>query len=176
MTTIEDAEREFYEGPRLNLTQPLRGPDEYPAPVVTSREAAPSGTVWPDAVLALQVRAAAAGWDTMRQYSRGRMPHATTGRPGPVKDWFCVRMRSADGSRAAYAIHDGTAWKSLCVWGGGLAPYMDIGVTELNEWIAGVPDPAAWVDSIRARRVEQECQRKLKAKERPKPAKSGEGL
>lgn len=176
MTTVEDAAREFYApGSRLKVAVEVEQVP-YPAPEVTSREVVPVGVVWPNVVTALRDRALTAGWMAMRQYSRGQMPHATLGTPGPVKDWYCVRMRSADGSRAAYAIHDGTAWKSLCVWGGGLAPCMDIGVTELNEWIAGVPDLFAWVDAIRARRaVQAECA-KIRAAARPRPAKSGEGL
>lgn len=177
MTTIEDAAREFYApGSRLKVvTEVERVP--YPAPEVTSREwQNADAPPWPSPVLKLQARAEAAGWVTQPQYSRGHMPHATLGTPGAVKDWFCVRMRSGDSSRAAYAIHDGKAWADICVWGHGISPYTECGMTELAEWIAGVADPLAWVAAVRARRAEQAAAAKVTAAARPRRAKASEAL
>lgn len=177
MSAIEDAAREFYApGSRLKVVvDEVRPP--YPAPEVTSRDWQNGlPTSWPNVVLALQARATLAGWAVHQQYSRGQKPHATHGTPGVVKDWFCVRMRSADSSRAAYAIHDGKTWADICVWGHGISPYTECGMTELAEWIAGVDDPAAWVEAVRDRHAVRDQCAKQRAAARPKRAKASEAL
>ena len=179
MTTIEDAAREFYApGSRLKVAVEVEQVP-YPAPAVTSRDWQNADIPpWPNVVRALETRALGAGWSAMAQYSRGQKPHGTLGTPGVVKDWFCVRMRSGDSSRAAYAIHDGKAWADICVWGHGISPYTECGMTELNEWIAGVGDPAGWVQSIRDRLAKAAAEKKKREQENPTPkrARASEAL
>lgn len=103
---------------------------EYPAPVVTSRDAWPDGVSVPSPVAKLEGEALGWGWQVRCQYSRGCMPHATTGRPGAVKDAFALRF----GGRAC-AVYRGGVWESVWIWGPDLPPNRLRGVTELREWL-----------------------------------------
>ena len=137
--------------------RPPAPPVIYPAPEVSSRDGR-----WvppPSAVRALAA-GTPVGWTVVTQYSRGCQPHKTTGKPGPVKDWWAVRFTWKD-EYGAYAVHDGSGWDTVCVWGKTLPPFLKLGVTDLKQFLA---DPAAcgpaWVDAIRVRVAEQDARAK----------------
>jgi hypothetical protein len=70
------------------------------------------------------------GWSVDVTYARGCFPHATTGRPGPVKDSLAVRM--ARGPLRAVAVYvEGSTWSwdTLAVQGSGAFPvrHSDLG-------------------------------------------------
>lgn len=75
-----------------------------------------------------------AGWCVERGHSR-------VGAVGGV-DWWSVRF--ARPGWGGYAVRRGDAWKSVCVTGETLPPFMALGVTELLTWLA---DPAACGDA-----------------------------
>lgn len=128
----------------------------------------------PGPVLGLAQSASAAGWGVRVQWATGSLPHATTGKPGPVRESFAVRcLRDAWG---AWAVRRGDAWPFVWLWGETLSPFGLAGLTEMTEWLR---DPDAcddrWYASIRARRAQQEIARKEAARLRPKKARS-EGM
>lgn len=88
----------------------------FPVPVVSSRDA--TVEPFPPVVLKLAGRAEAAGWSVYRQYAKGCTPHATTGRPGPVRPSFAFVMAHPDGRRAC-AVYMGQSkgfkWESMWV-------------------------------------------------------------
>lgn len=78
-------------------------PEPYPASEVTSGVETPEGTHTPSAVLKVAQRLNAAGFLTELAYARGCLPHATTGRPGPVRDsWRLAVLRSGVSGWATY--------------------------------------------------------------------------
>jgi len=90
--------------------------EPYPAPEVSSR----AGVQGPakDAVKAARLLAQAHGWDTLVTYSRGCLPHGTTGAPGPVRDVLMLRLHR--GAERAYASYVSGAkswsWDSMASW------------------------------------------------------------
>jgi hypothetical protein len=84
-------------------------PDPYPAPEITSRDGIPGPAK--AAVASLVALAERLGWTTITTYARGCLPHATHGRPGPVRDSLAVRM--VNGDRRAVAVYrdQGSSWK-----------------------------------------------------------------
>lgn len=104
----------YYAGGGIGLgPRPEMAPAEvYPAPEVTSRDMV-AGPV-KSAVEDLADQAGTFGWSVDVTYARGCFPHATTGRPGPVRDSLAVRM--ARGNARAVAVHKGGAswsWDTL---------------------------------------------------------------
>jgi hypothetical protein len=88
----------------------------YPAPEVTSRD----GVAGPvkSAVASLVTLAGTLGWSVDVTYARGCFPHATTGRPGPVRDSLAVRMaRGPLRAVAVYAEGSTWSWSTLAIQG-----------------------------------------------------------
>jgi hypothetical protein len=145
----------------------------YPEPEVSSRDG-----VWKESVSAVRALGrfgAESGWLVRVQYSRGCKPHATTGRPGGVKDWWAVRFGWGD-QWGAYAVHDGRGWDSLCVWGASLPPFTALNVTDLKAFLArpAVATPE-WLAAIRTREAQKVARAKAAAASRPRKG-SSEGL
>lgn len=135
----------------------LRLPAETPPRVVWSRQESlgaqiGSGAVkvvpclpgqclhpWPGPVDELVKIATRLGWGT-------GVRHSTVG----GVDWWSVRFGRP--GWGGYAARRGDAWKSVCVTGTALPPFLGLGVAELREWLA---DPEAcgpaWCDAIRAK-------------------------
>jgi hypothetical protein len=72
------------------------------------------------AVSDLVALAGASGWSAVVTHARGRYPHVTTGRPGPVKDSLAVRLfRRRDVAEYAVAVYVGGStwsWELLRCW------------------------------------------------------------
>lgn len=151
----------------------LSGPEEYPAPVVSSRDERWVDVAGvPGPVDALAERARAAGWDVRVQYARGCFANRATGRPGAVKDSFAVVFRR-DGW-GGYAVRVGAVWESVLVYGRALPWFPHASITDLGTWLADPERPAAWYDEIRARESAKKTRQREAAKLRTK--KGGEGL
>lgn len=148
------------------------GREPFPAPLVTSRDPWDGVTGAPGAVLKLAESARAASWTVGVQRSRGSAPHASHGAPGAVKWRFAVRLRR--GGAAAYAVHDGTAWKSVMLWGVARTWFACASVTDLGEYIrgGGLMDDA-WYAAIRERVRMADERKKTAAKSRPKTSREG---
>lgn len=99
----------------------------------------------PNPVTDLHALAIDQGWYAEIQHSRGTPAGARA-----VVEMWSVRFRR--GTWAGYAVRRGDAWKSVCVTGAALPPFLALGVTELREWLAD-PDACgpAWCDAIRAK-------------------------
>ena len=110
---------------------PVAESEAHPEPVTSSRDQVK--VPGPGVTVALAAWGRECGWEVCVQYSRGCKPHATTGRPGPVKSWWGVRFARA--GWGACAVHDGKAWDSICAWGSDLPPFMTLGITELKEYL-----------------------------------------
>lgn len=120
----------------------------FPAPVISSRQNV--SFLPPAPVLSLAEFAWEHSWEVRTQYSRGRMPHGTTGRPGLLKDFVALRFGGHPVTeRRAYAVYSrgvlgGTwSWTSVAVWGPDLTPYLGCGVTELKAYLMKAPDSSA---------------------------------
>lgn len=142
---------------------------EYPAPEHTSRDPWPAGLVAPKAVTDLAKLGTTNGWATTTTYSRGCLPHATTGAPGPVADWFAVRMLHPETRARFVAIYSvrGTAkaWDSTLILSPSIPPYTGCNITEAKKLItvSGLVPPS-FLDEVRARLAGA----KAKAKAAPK--------
>jgi hypothetical protein len=124
-------------------------PSAYPLPTVDSR--APwDGQGAPSTVVELAEKAVAASWDARVQRSRGNAPNAATGRPGALKWRYAVVL--GNGEHSAYAVHDGSAWVSIMVWGRSRAWFPHASVTDLAAYIdaRGAMDDE-WYAEIRSR-------------------------
>lgn len=88
--------------------------EPYPEPEVTSRDGVAGPT---KSAVESMVRAARAhGWAVEVTYARGCFPHATTGRPGPVKDSLAVRMEQGRDSAVAVYVGGSTwSWDTLLI-------------------------------------------------------------
>lgn len=140
--------------PVANVEAPSVEREPYPAPEFTSRDPVPAGVVAPDVVAKLAQRAAAASWSVQVGASRGRMPHASHGRPGALKTLWAVRLRSASGEWGAYAVHDGAGWSSVMLWGRPLFWFPLASVTDLYAYVDSQGEIArdpSWCESIRSR-------------------------
>jgi hypothetical protein len=121
----------------------------YPAPEVTSRDPW-DGTGAPSTVAKQAERARAASWDVRVQRSRGNAPHATHGAPGALKWRYAIVLRQGDAS--AYAVHDGTGWVSVMLWGANIPWFPYASITDLGEYVdAGGKMDDRWFASIRDR-------------------------
>lgn len=133
---------------------------EYPAPVVTSRDPW-DGAGTPSAVAGLAQRAVAASWTVRVQRSRGCRPHASHGAPGALKWLYGVVL--SNGEASGYAIHDGSTWVSVLIWGRDRPWFPGASVTDLGEWIAarGVM-PESWYQAIREREQGKDARAKAR--------------
>ena len=154
--------------------------EAYPAPSVSSRDGIEPET-WPGPVLLLEREAAGHGWDVVKAYARGCMPHATTGRPGPERDSYSVRFSRVDRDQTVlgqvwqgYAIYAGSAWQSIMIAGTPLPPFGKLGRVELSAWLADPVRPSSWYDEIRKCRAEAARVAKERAAARPRKGKPGE--
>ena len=112
--------------------------EDYPAPEVRSDDPWPHGVALPGPVETLKRDALGWGWRVVAQYSRGRMPHATHGRPGAVKDAFGLRFGGHPRvDLRACAVYRGGTWESVWVWGPGVVPVRHT-VTTLRTVLRGV--------------------------------------
>lgn len=165
---------------------PLNPRTPYPEPEITSRDAdggaasanAEGASVnakaftFPGPVLVLAAEADVLGWGVVTARARGCSPHATTGRPGAVRDSFSVRF--AAGTWQGYAIYVGSAWESIMVTGASLPPFGKMGRTELGVWLADPDQPDSWYDAIRARRTAQALAAKQRARTAPRKGNAEE--
>lgn len=127
----------------------------FPAPEVTSRDPWDGVTGCPGVVLQRAESARKASWAVRVQRSRGCAPHASHGAAGAVKWRYAVRFARA--GRGAYAVHDGTAWKSVMLWGRDRTMFALASVTDLGEYIAAGGEMSdAWYDAILSRIAEAE--------------------
>jgi len=127
--------------------------DQYPSPEITSREPWDGAGV-PLAVAKRAESAVAARWDVRVQRSRGCAPNAANGRPGVVKTRFALVL--GNGYASAYAVHDGSSWKSIMLWSAERPWFPLATVTDLGEYIAaGGKMNDEWFDAIRRREAEK---------------------
>lgn len=119
--------------------------EPFPAPLRSSRISI-SGVQVPTPVLSLVEFARENSWEVRTQYSQGCMPHATTGRPGVLKDLIGVRFGAHPMTpRQAYAVYSrnasggGWAWSSVMIWGPDLPPYRGCGISELKAYLMMCP-------------------------------------
>lgn len=149
--------------------------EPFPEPQRTSREA--GGFFTPTAVLSLQQYAIEHGWEVRTQYSVGNVPHATTGKPGELRELVGIRFgRHPMTERMAYAVYSrrkdygGWSWGSVMVWGPDLPPFAGCGVTELKAYLQapGIDTEAirAWVDDLKAIKQNGDGLRKMRTRMR----------
>lgn len=160
--------------------------EPFPAPRRTSRD---DPTTWhllyPAPVLKLAEFAREHSWEVRTQYSQGHMPHATTGRPGPLRDLIALRFGAHPMTdRQAYAVYSRPAgggtwtWGGVMIWGPDLPPYGGCGITELREYLGdhafndSTSQVLSWAIAVKEHRAEQEAAVKAKPKA---PAKPKEG-
>lgn len=165
---------EGYPGIRAAASGDPGGREPYPAPAFTSRDEMPAEVAVPPAVTGLATDALAAGWQAAVQGARGSFPHGSTGAPTAVKDSFAVRMRR-DGW-GAYAVYAGAGWRSVMLWGAALPWFPLASVTDLREWLAAPGRGPEWYDAIRERERLAAVRRREAARNRPKRAKTTEGM
>jgi hypothetical protein len=97
----------------------------YPRPEITSRD----GVQGPqkDAVDDLVAMARAHGWTAVVTYSRGCLPHGTTGKPSAVKDTLAVRMvRGLERAVAMYVSGSSWSWDTFILWRQDVAASMQV--------------------------------------------------
>lgn len=167
---------------RFGVTPHVAAPEErvlYPKPVVTSVQAPPPDMLVPASVIALHGLAAEYGWQWALTYSRGWMPHGSTGRPTAERHLLAVRIGGHPlNDRQAYAVYSkpvsgGTwAWSSVWCWGPKVPP-CSMGITDLKEVHLMMPDSSDEVINtvhaeLREIRANSEKLRKARAAERPK--------
>jgi hypothetical protein len=159
-------------------------PLPFPAPEASSRTPWPTELEVPSSVLKLRWEAEQKwGWLVKTQYARGRMPHATTGRPGALVHTVALRFGGHRlTGRQAYAVYRSPvarlawAWGGVWIWGPDLPPFGQCGVTELREFlIDGGRVHGRWMDDIRQRKVEQAQRVKATAAARPKKSTKESG-
>lgn len=144
----------------------------FPAPEVTSRDPWDGVTGCPATVLDRAESARKALWAVRVQRSRGCAPHAAHGAAGAVKWRYAVRFARA--GRGAYAVHDGTAWKSVMLWGRDRTMFALASVTDLGEYIAASGEmDDAWYDAIRARVIAADQRKREASVTRPKARREG---
>lgn len=137
--------------------------EPFPAPVYSSRELTDIARVTPEPAHALAGFAIKHGWDVRVQYALGRFPHATTGRPGALKDSIALRFGGhAETERQAFAVYvrahapAGTwSWQSIMIWGPDLPPYAGCGLARLKDFLMDAPGAEAasllaWVQMLKA--------------------------
>lgn len=136
--------------------------ESYPAPEVTSRDPW-DGSGAPSPVTKLAESASKLGWGVRVQKSRGRLPNRAHGAPGALKSLYAVIMRSPDGAKSAYAVHDGTSWGSVMLWGTGMTWFPLASVTDLKHYLEVLGEvDAEWLDSIRLRESDAEARKRAR--------------
>jgi hypothetical protein len=161
--------------------------EAYPVPEAESRTPWPYGMEFPAPIDALALFACSAGWKVKVAYSRGRMPHGSTGRPGALKHLISLRFGGHPMTdRQAYAVYSksvtgaGTwSWSSVWIWGPDLPPFGMCGQLDFRVYLKEIvilekPYVATWVGGVRRRVTEAEVARKLKAKTTVKKTASKE--
>lgn len=88
------------------------------------------------------------GWVVLEMHSRGTPAGART-----VKEVWSVRFRRP--GWMGYAVRAGDSWTSVCIAGDSLSPFLDLGVTELREWLVNPEQEASWYAALRERREAQ---------------------
>jgi hypothetical protein len=135
--------------------------EAYPAPLVTSRDAW-DGAGAPAVVVARAQSARDAGWAVRVQRSRGCAPHAVHGAAGALKWRYALRVSRP--GRGGYAVHDGTTWKSVMLWGHDRTPFALASITDFAEYIdAGGDCDEWWYAAIRARLADGEQRKRERA-------------
>lgn len=161
--------------------------EPYPFPVYTSRESQALPFPCPTAVLSLEKFARAWLWDVRMQYSRGQVPHATTSRPGVVKDLIALRFARLKTRRQAYAVYSRNmvggswVWSSVMIWGPDLPPYPDCSITELHEYLEMAPDWSqerleGWVRELRTQKAAKASTAKERVRARGSVSREREGM
>ncbi len=160
--------------------------EPFPEPRSTSRVPLRDRIQAPMPVLKLAGFAREHSWEVRTQYSRGCMPHVTTGRPGALKELIGLRFGAHPMTdRQAYAVYSRPAmagavwtWSSVMIWGPDLPPFSGCGIIELKAYLMmcaetdGVP-MNRWVRDLKSI---AENAAKLRA-DKPKPAaKPREGM
>lgn len=114
---------------------------EYPDPERLSTQEWPEGILTPTPVDLLRQRAAQRDWRMDVRYSRGRFPHATTGRPGGVRHVIGCRFAHDESMRQAYAVYSrpvssgAWSWDSRWIHGMDLMPFHLNYVAELELYL-----------------------------------------
>lgn len=131
-------------------------PTDYPTPIHTSRDPWPTDLEQPRAVAQLAKLGRDHGWAVKVTYSRGCAPHATTGRPGSIADWFAVRMFHPDSRARLVATYtargEAKAWDGTLLTTTTIPPYLGCNITEAKAFVvaSGRVLPS-FVDEVRAR-------------------------
>lgn len=158
--------------------------EPFPPPNIISRIEDSWPLIAPRPVMTLAEFAREHSWEVRMQYSQGNMPHATTGRPGALKDLIALRFGAHPMTdRQAYAVYSrsvpsGTwTWSSVMIWGPDLPPYGGCGITELR-WYLDHADLGEWflrkwVGAVRAERAQQKAAVKARPKTPAKPKEAG---
>ena len=142
--------------------------EPYPPPLYRSSENRDLPFPEPPAVKAVRALAVERGWTALGQYSRGHLPHATTGKPTAVRDLIGLRFGISPligmdlwVTRQAYAVYSrpvsgGTwMWSSVMIWGSDLTPYAGCSITDLKAYLMMAPEVRGealedWVRDLRS--------------------------
>ena len=157
--------------------------EQFPAPLVTSRESMALTFPLPAACASLAEFAREQGWEVRMQYAQGYSPHGTTGRPGALKDSIALRFGAHPlTERQAYAVYERTAsggawgWSTM-IWGPDLPPYAGCGVEQLRTYLATpgmfAHDLKSWVAQIKDLRAAQAAASKARTKTAAPKAREG---
>lgn len=154
MTTVLDAD--YFR----SLRKPEPEPEQaYPAPEHTSRDPWPEGFTTPGPVLQLRKLAETEGWSVRLQYSRGRMPHAGTGRPGALVHTVALQAFHPETRSRLVALYvvpvenpAGKKWDGVLISSPKIPPYAGCSITDGKAFLQarGRVLPS-WLDAIRAR-------------------------
>lgn len=145
---------------------------EYPAPEHTSRDPWPDDFPIPGPCVQLRKLAAEHGWSARLQYSRGRMPHAATGRPGALVHTVALQAFHPESRARLVALYvipvenpAGKKWDGVIITSPKIPPYAGCSITDGKQYLqaAGRVLPS-WLEEIRARNVAKAA----KAKAAPK--------
>lgn len=132
---------------------------EYPEPEHTSRDPWPGDFPIPGPVVQLRKQAEAHGWAARVAYSRGWLPHRTSGAPttkAHVVTVQCLHPESRARLLATYVIPvespSGKKWDSVIITSPKIPPYAGCSITDAKQYLqaAGRVLPS-WLDEIRAR-------------------------
>lgn len=175
-----------YSSPGQGESVPAVPRELFPAPVVSLRAATRTTRPLPAPVLKLAEFAREHSWEVRTQYSQGHMPHATTGRPGALKDLIALRFGAHPMTdRQAYAVYSRNVspsgaslstwtWGSVMIWGPDLPPYGGCGIEHLKTYLQAPAEvDLEWVADIRALRAAQAAAVKAKPKAPAKPKDVG---
>ena len=129
----------------------------------------------PQPVLSLAEYARENSWEVRAQYTRGRFPHGSTGRPGAEKHVISLRFGGHPMTdRQAYAIYSSSVagtlawtWGSIAIWGPDLPPFLGCDVTALKTYLgemctADTTEINVWVSGMRVIKANAEWARKAR--------------